>query len=138
MFYVDSSVAVSAVSKEAATEAVLEWLAAEENIVTSDWLMTEAATALSQKRRMQIISADQHARASEALHQQIGGAFSSLPVSRQDFRLAARFAGRADARLRAGDALHLAIAASSDATIVTLDKAQARAGALLQVKTLLL
>jgi predicted nucleic acid-binding protein len=138
MFYLDSSVVVSAVSAEPATDSVLEWLAAGEDILTSDWLFTEAAAALSQKRRMQLISPDEHAEALRALHSQFGEAFASLPVTRGEFRLAARFTETAETGLRAGDALHLAIASAAGATIVTLDKGQARAGALLQVPSLLL
>ncbi|HEX8667527.1 MAG TPA: hypothetical protein VF727_04045 [Allosphingosinicella sp.] len=37
-----------------------------------------------------------------------------------------------------GDALHLAIASAADATLVTLDKKQARAGELLQLRAVLL
>jgi predicted nucleic acid-binding protein len=138
MFYLDSSVVVSAVSAELATETVVKWLAAEEEILTSDWLFTEAVAALSQKRRMQIISPDEHVQALEALHSQFSEAFASVPVTRRDFRLAARFAEKAETRLRAGDALHLAIASTAGATIVTLDKGQARAGELLRVPILLL
>ena len=128
---------MSAVSAEPATAVVLEWLARERDILGSDWLMTEAAAALAQKRRMQILSAQEHARALSALRDQIAP-YSSLPVTRQDFRLAADFAGRPEAGLRAGDALHLAIAAAAGATLATLDKRQAEAGAALGVSTLLL
>jgi predicted nucleic acid-binding protein len=138
MFYLDSSVAVSAVSAEATTDAVLHWLATHQDVLTSDWMMTEAAAALSQKRRMDVLSEQEHAEALAALHRQIGGAFPPVPVSRQDFRLAARLAEGADTALRAGDALHLAVASAADATLVTLDKSQARAGELLRLKTLLL
>jgi predicted nucleic acid-binding protein len=138
MFYLDTSVAVSAISSEPSTGAVLEWLAVDRDLLMSDWLMTEAAAALSQKRRMGMISAGEHSKASEALRHQIGGASSLIPVARENFRLAARFAEQAETGLRAGDALHLAIASTAGATIVTLDKGQARAGAFLHVETLLL
>jgi predicted nucleic acid-binding protein len=138
MFYLDSSVVVSAVSAETATDVVLQWLSAHRDVLTSEWLMTEAVAALSQKRRMGVLAAAEHAEALAALYRQTGGTFTSLPVTRQDFRLAARFAERADTRLGAGDALHLAIASAAGATLVTLDKGQASAAKLLQVKTLLL
>lgn len=138
MFYLDSSLVVAAVSAEAGTAAALEWLGRGEDILTSDWLVTEAAAALSQKRRMQILSAYEHRQAVEALHGEMLSAYPCLPVTRQDFRLAAQFTERAETGLRAGDALHLAIAFGADATLVTFDKKQARAGELLQVQTLLL
>jgi hypothetical protein len=138
MFYLDSSVLVSAVSAETATDVVLKWLSVHTDVLTSDWLITEAVAALSQKRRMGVLAEEEHAQALAVLHRQIGRTFSSVPVTRQDFRLAARFAERADTRLRAGDALHLAIASAAGATLVTLDKGQSRAGELLQLQTMLL
>lgn len=138
MFCLDSSVAVAAVSAETATAAVLEWMAGREDILISDWLVTEAVAALSRKHRMQFLSAEEHAGALAALRQQIGGALPALPVTREDFRVAARLAERPDTGLRAGDALHLAIASSAGATLATLDRGQARAAWMLQIPALLL
>ena len=61
-----------------------------------------------------------------------------LPVSTLHFAVAARFADRYELGLRAGDALHLAVAAESGATIYTLDQRLAAAGPALGVKTQLL
>jgi predicted nucleic acid-binding protein len=138
IFYLDSSVAVAAVSSEPATAAAHQWLAAAEVVLMSDWTLTEAAAGLSQKQRMRVISAEEHKHAAEALHRQLVEAYEVVPVTRQDFRLAARFAGRAETGLRAGDGLHLAIASAAGAKLVTLDKKQAHAGEMLQVPTLLL
>lgn len=130
--------AVSALSAEPATSLVLEWLSAAEDVLISDWLLTEAAAALSRKRRMRILSDKEHAQALNGLRDQIGAAFHTLPVTREDFRAAAGFAEQAEIGLRAGDALHLAVAAAAGAALVTLDKGQARAGRRLRVETLLL
>ena len=138
MFYLDSSVAVSAVSAEISTATVLEWLGTNDDLSISDWVITEAAAALSQKRRTGVVSAEEHRAALDALQGQIGTAYPSVAVTRQDFRLAARFVERPETGLRAADALHLALASATEATLVTLDKAQARAGQLLGVPTLLL
>lgn len=138
MFCLDSSLVVAAVSAEAGTTIALQWLGRGENILTNDWLIAEAVAALSQKRRMQLLSAAEHRQVIEALHGQVLAAYRCLPVTRQDFRLAAQFSERAETGLRAGDALHLAIASGADATLVTFDTKQARAGELLQVRTLLL
>ncbi|HEX8363961.1 MAG TPA: type II toxin-antitoxin system VapC family toxin [Allosphingosinicella sp.] len=138
MFYIDTSVLVSAVSAEVGTPAVLEWLETAEGVLVSDWLMTEAVAALSQKHRMGVISAAEQAGALAALRRYIEGAFESLPVTREDFRTAARLAERSETGLRGGDALHVAVASGANATLVTLDRKQARAGEMLGIPTLLL
>lgn len=45
-----------------------------------------------------------------------------LPITGQHFEAAARYADRRELGLRAGDALHLAIAAAHGATLMTLDR----------------
>ncbi|HEX8217491.1 MAG TPA: type II toxin-antitoxin system VapC family toxin [Allosphingosinicella sp.] len=138
MFYIDTSVLVSAVSAEIGTRAVLEWLETAEGVLVSDWLMTESVAALSQKERMGIVSAAERAGALAALRRHLDGAFQTLPVTRADFRSAAQFAERPETGLRGADALHLAVASAADATLVTLDRKQARAGEMLGIETLLL
>jgi predicted nucleic acid-binding protein len=64
--------------------------------------------------------------------------FTVVPVSRLQFRTAARFAEQHMLGLRAGDALHLAICADHGATLCTLDRRLSEAGAALGVKTMLL
>jgi predicted nucleic acid-binding protein len=64
--------------------------------------------------------------------------FRILPASRQDFRTAGRFADQYRTGLRAGDALHLAIAANRGASLPILDRTLARAGQALGVDALLL
>jgi hypothetical protein len=138
MFYLDTSVLVSAVSAEIGTPAVLEWFETADDVLVSDWLMTEAVAALSQKLRMGVITATERAGSLAALRRHLEGAFRSLPVTREDFRAAARFAERAETGLRGGGALHIALASASNATLVTLDRKQARAGEMLGIQTLVL
>jgi predicted nucleic acid-binding protein len=61
-----------------------------------------------------------------------------MPVSRAQFRIAARFADQYALGLRAGDALHLAVCAEQDATIYTLDRRLSEAASALGIKTALL
>jgi predicted nucleic acid-binding protein len=138
MFYLDASVLVSAVSAELWTRTAQGWLDEAEEVLVSEWLMTEAAAALSQKQRMNVMSAAERAEAMSVLRRQTEDAMRFLPVTREDFRTAARYAERAEAGLRAGDALHIAIAAAAGATLVTFDRKQARAAETFGVRTLLL
>jgi uncharacterized protein len=51
----------------------------------------------------------------------------TVPVSRLDYRIATQFVHRDNTGLRAGDALHLAIAANHGHQLRTLDKTLAKA-----------
>ncbi|MDO8862700.1 type II toxin-antitoxin system VapC family toxin [Haliea sp. E1-2-M8] len=53
--------------------------------------------------------------------------FNCLQVTAGDFNAAARYADQFKTGLRAGDALHLALAANHGARLVTLDKGLAKA-----------
>jgi len=64
--------------------------------------------------------------------------FTVMPVSREQFHTAARFADQYALDLRAGDALHLAICAELGATLCTLDRRLAEAASALGVKASLL
>ena len=59
-------------------------------------------------------------------------------VADSHFELTARFCDFADIGLRAGDALHLAIAQDHGATVCTRDKRMAGAGATLGIETILI
>ena len=63
--------------------------------------------------------------------------FTVVPVSRLEFRTAARFVEQHALGLRAGDALHLAICADHGATLCTLDQRLSDAGSALGLKTML-
>jgi len=59
--------------------------------------------------------------------------FAVIPVTSSHFQTAARLADQYRLGIRAGDALHLAIALDRGATLCTLDKRLAEAGAALGV-----
>jgi len=68
----------------------------------------------------------------------VAESFTVLPVTGGQFRAAARFADQHTLGLRAGDALHLAVASEHGATVHTLDRRLAEAGPALGVPTQLL
>lgn len=61
--------------------------------------------------------------------------FVVLGVAGSQFRAAAAFCDQHSLGLRAGDALHLAIAFDTGATVMTLDKRLAEAGVVVGVRT---
>jgi uncharacterized protein len=129
MIYVDTSVIVSALTREADTALSQTWLASQETseLTISDWTVTEFASALSMKLRTGALNADHRADALSAFTRLCAESLRTLPATREDFRAAARFADQSELNLRAGDALHLAICANHGASLCTLDRRLAEA-----------
>ena len=99
----------------------------------SDWVITEFASALSVKVRMGRLSAEHRTKASSLLTRLQGESIAVAPIAREHVQAAARFANQPELRLRAGDALHVAVAAELGATICTLNKRLAEAAVTLGV-----
>jgi len=135
--YVDTSVLVAALTAEVKTPDVQTWLAAQSagELVISDWVSTEFSSALSLKLRTGQITVKQRADALALFNQFRTESLVLLPVSPLHFRMAAQMADNHALGLRAGDALHLAVAADVGAILVTLDQTQAAAGEALGVPT---
>ena len=73
------------------------------------------------------LSAENRIKASRLFTRLQGESIAVVPITRDHFLAAARFANQSGLGLRAGDALHVAVAAELGATICTLDKRLAEA-----------
>jgi hypothetical protein len=127
MIYVDTSALVPAFIREPKSDAVLAWLETSgQRLVVSEWSITEFSSAAAIKVRTGEI-APALARQARTRFLDFAERHCSIAVpQRAEFRRAAELAGDASLKLRAGDALHLAVAAASKAEgILCLDETMA-------------
>ncbi|MEQ1538525.1 MAG: type II toxin-antitoxin system VapC family toxin [Sphingorhabdus sp.] len=129
MFYLDTSFAVSAFSVEPRTTDCQLWLADNvgADLLISDWVKTEFSSALSLKIRTKDVSVEQRAEILTRWHNAAANNFIAVDIVAGHFETAARMTDNHQLSLRAGDALHIAIAQSVGAKLVTLDKRMAAA-----------
>ena len=117
MIYLDTSAAVPLFVREPASKAVDAWLeSCTDPIISSDWIVTEFASALSIKVRRGEINARQARAAWKDFDAFCNSGLRLLPVSRKAFRQAAMMALNAPSGLRSGDSLHLAMALEAGAS----------------------
>ena len=102
-------------------------------MLISEWVATEFTSALSIKIRAGLLSVEDRAKVAGLFTRLKSESLTVVPVTREHFLVAARFADQHGIGLRAGDALHVAVAAGQGATICTLDKRLAESATALGV-----
>ena len=113
-----------------------DWFADEQGVLlTARWCVVEVASGLSIKVRRGELLQSQASQLMDAFEQLVEGQVSLLAVAAADYDLASSLCRNAQSRLRAGDALHLAIASRAHAShVVTLDKVMASNAELMGIK----
>lgn len=117
MLYLDTSVLVPLFVPEPESDVVRAWFAAhtQEVLAISDWTLTEFASAMGIKVRDKGLKPDQARKACALMGELAGDSLSVFTPKRSDYRRAAEHLGHSALGLRAGDALHLAIAQNENA-----------------------
>jgi predicted nucleic acid-binding protein len=105
-----------------------------EGLTVSHWTRVEFSSLIARDVRMSVLDAAAGARADARFEAMVDASFAVLLPNADDFGLAKRYLGKFNTGLRAGDALHLAIAGNRQAAaIYSLDKGLLMAGRLLDL-----
>jgi predicted nucleic acid-binding protein len=114
MIYLDTSVVVALLTPEDRSPQALDWFAlCRGPLISSDWLITETHSALGIKQRHHGISPHARQAAGERFERLLQAGVELRSLDRGRFRQAADLLQDPALGLRAGDALHLAVALHS-------------------------
>ena len=131
MLYFDTSFLVPLILPEATSELIAEFFEdlPADDLTVSDWTRVEFASLLSREVRMGNLDAAAARKAGSRFEAMVEESFVVLLPSRDDFDRAREWLMHFDTGLRAGDALHLAVASNRGADAVySLDKLMVAAG----------
>jgi hypothetical protein len=124
MAYVDTSVLLALFLNEPKTADAWSWLDRQALGATtvSDWTLTEVSSALSVKRRMNMLDDQTHSHVLAKLRHFAKSQLAIITLDHADFQRAAALCDAWQLGLWAGDAPHVAIAERRELTACTLDR----------------
>ncbi|SFS81024.1 type II toxin-antitoxin system VapC family toxin [Brevundimonas viscosa] len=132
--YFDASALAAVLLDEPARQQVNDHLAAADSApVVSDFAVAEVSAAISRLIRMELRTPAEAGMLIEGLDQWVGETGGPVSLDVLDAREATLLVRRFDLKLRAPDALHLAICRRLEARLVTLDNTLTAAARALDV-----
>jgi len=137
MIYCDTSMVAPLVLHEAASDAVESFVQRlpPGEMAVSHWVCVEFASLIARRVRLKELTRRQAKDTHREFEQMLEESFEVIPPRAEDFNLAATMLQNYESGLRAGDALHLAIARNRNAArFLTLDKALIRAAARFKIQ----
>lgn len=139
MFYVDTSVLVAYYCPEPLSEKSETFLVTHGRPAISNLTEVEVFSAIARKIREGGMNRKDAIRVTTKFLSHLDNQiYERYPIEPQHYRLARDWLGQFTLALRSLDALHLAVASSEGATLVTADKTLAKSAGLLAVDTILL
>ena len=139
MLYVDSSILVGLCTKETKSPAINKWYenSRDLQLISSTWMFTEFASALSIKERTGQITSKESKNAWKIFEAICNNDIELMPIDNKVFYSAGLLVLDSSSKLRSGDALHLAAAKFFKAkAIITLDKVLEKNASRLKIKTI--
>lgn len=134
MIYLDTSLLAAVFFREPGSVERVAWLKRRhrQGLTISAWTLTEMASAGAIKHRTGAIDGVERQQALANFQRFASGNFALVEVDPADFRAAAVFIDM-PLNLRAGDALHLAVARRIGARLASLDRRMSEAAAAIGV-----
>jgi len=136
VLYFDTSFLAPLILPEATSDKIAAFVARlpTEDFAVSHWTRVEFSSLIAREVRMGGLDAQAGMRANARFEAMVEESFSVLLPTAEDFALAKRYLGRFENKLRAGDALHLAIANNHRAAVIySLDETLLKAGKILDL-----
>lgn len=129
MIYMDASVIVAALTPEENNDRALTWLERQPrgSLCVSGWVIAEVSSALARKKRTGELTLDERAAVLAKWTALRATTVAAVPVPEDAFEKAAQLIDHPRSVLRAGDALHLAVAYLGGHSLATLDTQLAEA-----------
>jgi uncharacterized protein len=131
MLYFDTSILVPLFIHERSTADVRQILGRlpADRLTTSDWTRVEFSSALARDVRTGLLNSRQATEADDEFQSFVAETFVVILPNADDYALAIHYLRRHEAKLRAGDAFHLAIASNHRAEMIySLDQGMIEAG----------
>ena len=131
MIYFDTSFLAPLVLPEATSDAIAEYVRGlpADQFTVSHWTRVEFSSLIAREVRMGGLDAEAAAQADARFETMVDESFAVILPNADDFNLAKEYLGHYETGLRAGDALHLAIAGNRRAEVIySLDKSLLKAG----------
>lgn len=131
MIYFDTSFALPLILREPTSSRIERFFASQEGeaLAISHWTRVEVSSALAREVRMHHLAGPIARAAEKEFDDIVSETFAMLLPGAKDFELAMRYLQDYDNGLKAGDALHLAIASNNRVeAIYSLDKTLLKAG----------
>lgn len=127
--YLDTSVLVAALVHEPRSAAIRDWLRDRpaSSLFISHWAVTELHSALSVRVRTGTLTAADKTQVLDAWQTLLSDSLTLIAIDPGHFDRAAVMADHHSLGIRAGDALHMAVAEQAGLTLVTLDRTMAKA-----------
>ena len=141
MLYVDSSILVGLCTKETKSPSINKWYenSRDLQLISSTWMFTEFASALSIKERTGQITPKESKNAWKIFEAICNNDIELMPIDNKVFYSAGLLVLDSSSKLHSGDALHLAAAKFFKAkAIITLDKVLEKNASRLKIKTIVI
>jgi predicted nucleic acid-binding protein len=136
VLYFDTSFLVPLILPEATSDSIAEFVRglSPKQLTVSHWTRVEFSSLIAREVRIGGLDVQTAMRADARFEAMVDESFSVLLPNADDFGLAKRYLGRFETGLRAGDALHLAIADNHRAEVIySLDRTLLDAGKILNL-----